>query len=591
MAAQPPPSLLDQNSKLAQNYQLIETARVIRVFFETGTFDRAARSQQAITQFSAKAYKAAQGNFGDLIGQVGPVAQVDPIAGVSAPPPQYRLRVVTTISERTLEVPYLSVDPCVQFVPEENDYVLVLFLGAFQGVAFGHYTHVSSADGSYRQDRIPLQRGEVAIVPRNKLQPGTTHLVMTNGGVVRLASSDGCHMTMEPAGDQATLLTRNYRHLSGVHSLLIREQQSTFREGDLDLEVYDRSIVRSDLGEAILGATQDLVAERLMSVLRMGRTLFNRGSQIPGRALEDGLDPVRDSLFLGLEQEVPLQSVADATTPGAAAGNTDTAFRELRRLKTFFVFDNRGNAELNAGNYTPIEPEVPDVEDPPLETPLPPEDPPIDSVDAKVRASRNVKLDALQDVLVTALKAIRTASAGPTEGKALSFKFEAGPEATPGIFSISETGKVSMIFGPDPDLPIAAIEINPAPTPLDPTATPATPTISIRTLGVAVIDAPILQLGLTGLTTIRAGLLPTGANIIFDPSGDLSIEAPLGDVNINVVSAGALNLGGSGAKLMLDTIIGKFNSHTHPTAGLGPPSGPSTSFGPADTSGKAESAP
>jgi hypothetical protein len=622
MALPHPPSLLRFYNTQGRNYQLIEIARVLRVFFETGKFDRTARSEQAVTQFSARAYRAAQGSFGDQ-SDGGAVAEVDPIAGISAPPPQYRLRVATTISERTLEVPWISVDPSIQFVPEENDYVLVMFLSAFQGVAFGSYVHVSSATGSYRQGRIPLQRGEVAIAPRNKLQPGTTHLIMTNGGVVRLASSDGCALTMEPAGDQITLLSRNFRHFSGVHTLQIREKQSTFREGDLDLEVYNQSIVRSDLSGAVLGAAQDTIAGRQISIMRMGHTLFNRGVQIPGRALEDSVDPRRDALFLGLAEEIPLQSIQDLNAPlGSAVGNTDPAFTELRRLKSFFLFDNAGNGEWNAGNYTPVEIPIPEGQDEaPLEAPPLPDDIPVDSVDAKIRASRDVKLDALEDILLTALGALKTISAGATKGRALSYTFTAGASATPMTIEITEDGECRIYFGAlDAGTGLAETEIRingitkaitlkarnlvTEITIDDTTGTVQVkaPTLIRQESAIIELEAPLIRFGSVIPTGLQAG--PAGGKLILDPIGGATLVngtgtaivtcLPTGEVDVIgavkvFVDGPSIELGaGAISFLVKDTIIPLLDGHTHltgPGAGLptsassGAPGFPVPTFG------------
>lgn len=510
---------------MGQNYQLIERARILRVFFETEKFERSAVAVTAATQLSATILRSIFGTFGGAL-QTGPPPGQDPISGLPAPPPMWKVIVVTEITNRRIEIPYISLTPGIQYVPFEDDYVLVLFLAGHQGVAFGHWEHIDPNIGSYRQKRLALQRGDLAITPtqtparRGRRSP--SGLFLTAGGVTRLASTDACWMLLHPFDDRITAVARNYSMFSGVHTLKIEQSRNLQRFGSLDLEVYERSISRSVGAKRAIGEAADILSGNI-AVLRMGRTSFFRGS-----AVESSFDPEHDALFLGLEND--------------PTGQKDPRFRFTRQLKSFFAIHHDGSIELNTGNFTPPpEPEEGAFVDPPdLPTVTLP-------TDMKLHALGDVQVQALRDVLIRTFDTLLRLQApfGQVQSRSLSLELRAGTEAFPATIAITPDGKIQLTVGnldPVTGLGGAQIEVDPI-------------TFAVT------VNASLLILGSLIPVTVRAGILPNAPNVVFTPGGDLVVNAPAGNVIIGANNQ--IQLAGASKAVMLESIIGKFNGHVH----------------------------
>jgi hypothetical protein len=556
------PSTLDYFELTGRNYPLIERARVLRVFTEDVTLDPERGGPEAALSVSASVIQSLLAPF--IHAPAGPTPSVDPISGVPAAPFAWKLRVVTEITERNIEVPLVSTNPSLQYVPKENDYVLVCFLAGWQGVAFATWSHVG-INGSYRQDRLALQRGDVALVARNALRPNATHLMLTAGGVARLAASDGAYIQFYQVPSQAVLVARNFAHRSGVHTLEIKEGRGLLRPGSYDLEVYERSIARSKTATSLIGIAANVIFGQGIAVFRLGRKRFLRGAFI--------IEPEFlnfDEVFLGLEEDL-------------LPGNTDPKDRKGRVLRSFFQIDRRANLEANAGNYTPVE--ILEGEPPEI-----PETIPTVLADAKVRASSNVNIDALRSVLITAFHALQTATTiGPTV-------FSVGTGPTRARVRISEFGNIHLTIGETEETPTAEIlidgvlgkitlRIGSVLTQIE--IDQATGQITVAAPTQINLSAPLIRIGdgLSPVTTIDSS--PTSGKIILDAlggvsvlafgAGPISVTALAGPVTVNgtVITLGAASL----SALVKSTFLPLYNAHTHldSLAGAtGPPLVPST---------------
>lgn len=84
-----------------------------------------------------------------------------------------------------------------------------------------------------------------------------------------------------------------------------------------------------------------------------------------------------------------------------------------------------------------------------------------------------------------------------------------------------------------------------------------------------------------GSATVRVFRTPAGHEISFDESGDVRVANAGGSAvvlklngDVEIEAAGNILLGGNGQQLVTGDFLQAFNSHTHPTAAVGPPSPP-----------------
>lgn len=534
---------------------------MIRVFTENIALDPEKGGQALGLSISAGIIRSL---FGPFIGApAGPSPGVDPIAGIPAAPFAYKVRCITEVTERNIEVPFVSLSPNFQFVPRENDYCLCLFLPGWQGVAFASWDHIG-INGSYRQGRLPLQRGDVAIVARNPLRQNSTLMELTASGVARLAASDGVYLQLHqtPSTSLAKLVCRNFRHETGVATIDIKEGRGLIRPGQYTLEVYERSIARSKTADAQQGLVASQLFGQGIAVQRFGRHKFLRG--VPQ------VDPEIvnfDEIFMGLEEDL-------------LVGNTDPKIRTGRVLVSFYQGDRLGNLEMNAGNYTP-----PDVE--PGDPPLPPESPPTKIADAKIRASNDVKIDAARNIVSTAFEAFLNVL-GRNQQVSGTLKFTAGPPGAQANIEISETGVVRMFFG-DPDLEVADTEIvidgvlkkiliraNGALTQIS--INEITGEINMTAPTRIDLNAPLVRIGTGVPTCIESG--PLSGRVCLTPIGGAALQdlpVPTASVTVSpgglatiigttkvIVDAPTVELGiGAVASLVKDTIIPLLDGHSH----------------------------
>lgn len=190
----------------------------------------------------------------------------------------------------------------------------------------------------------------------------------------------------------------------------------------------------------------------------------------------------------------------------------------------------------------------------------------------KVKASGRVTIEG-ERVEVTAKTAVVQADDVTVQATKRS-----GPAVGTGVLNLFTTNTVNLYAGAIPALD-AASEIILGKTTDGASVVRQTQLVKIEpnTVEIGKKDAglPTVNITIEGSTSVK--ILSNTLVEVDAPQVDIK-----GSTQVTVESADVeVGLGG-GTSVMLDTIIAKFNTHTHPTAATGPPSVPSVLFAASD---------